>query len=80
MVIPINSPNLAGGIEWLVGDSRPLDGVELTVGPATGGDEAVDVSGFLTPAQAELLALALLVAARRVRTEQDRRAGGIRRG
>jgi len=72
MNVPCNHPILAGGIEWLVGSSRPAQGVEVSTGLPD--STAFDVTAWLTPEQAELLAMCLLVAARQVRTEQRRTA------
>lgn len=70
--MPLGHPQLLGGVEWLVASSRPDRGVELSAGPPD--STALDTTAWLTPDQAELLALCLLAAARQVRAEQGRLA------
>ena len=65
----LNNPTKAGGIEYLVGDTRPQLGVELVVGAP--GDETEDLVAWLTPAEALALAVALQIAARNVSEEQE---------
>ena len=76
MNVPVGHPVLAGGVEWLVGSSRPAQGVEVSTGLPD--STALDWTAWLTPEQAELLAMSLLVAARQVRTEQHRTAEDAR--
>ena len=76
MNVPIGYPILAGGVEWLVGSSQPNKGVEVSTGAPNSTDH--DMTAFLSPEQAELLALRLLVAARQVRTERVQTAENVR--
>jgi len=76
MNVPVGHPILAGAVEWLVGSSRPDQGVEVSTGLPD--STAFDVTAWLTPEQAELLAMCLLVAARQVRMEQHRMAEDAR--
>lgn len=72
MNVPVGHPILASGVEWLVSNTRPEKGVELSVGPPDSTDR--DMTAWLSPEQAELLAMCLLAAARQVRAEQGRLA------
>jgi hypothetical protein len=66
--VMLNNPTRAGGVEYLVGDTRPQLGVELVVGAP--GVETDDLIAWLTPEEALALALALQLAARNVAEDQ----------
>jgi hypothetical protein len=74
--IPTGYPLLAGDIELLISDSRPEKGVEISVGKPDRTTH--DLTGFMAPERAELIAMILLAAARHVRVEQER-AKALRR-
>ncbi len=70
MNVPTGFPVLAGEIELLISDSRPSKGVEISVGKQN--TTTHDLTSYMAPERAELIAMILLAAARHVRMEQQR--------